>query len=334
MIAQPFRLIPASEWATLEPPRWIFPSFLPEISLAVVYGASGSGKSNLLVTCAHTGAAGLDWRGTPINPFAVVYFAAENPASLSPRFAAVQSHLGGSFDALFVVAEPINLLADNVAERISAAVVEAERLSGLKVGLVIIDTMRDAWPGNEDSSTEVARALAPVKLVRDRHGICVLLVHHTGHNGERERGSSHIRANADAVWQVEERGDQRVVTCMKMRDAAKPDPFAFTLRPVGDSCVVDFTDAAPPPVRSRPLSSQQKLALDALTDRICEAGEPVPEVVGVNVHGITCAEWRNAFYERLGDTEPDAKRKAFQRAMTELQARSLVGVREGFAWAA
>lgn len=332
MSVEPFKLHTASDWARLEPPRWLIPNFLFEQSLTVIFGPSGCGKSHLAVKTAHVGPAGLDWRGTPIDAFGVVYFAAENPGSLAPRFAAIQSHLGGLFDGLFIVAEPVNLLAENIADRIGASIVDAERKSGLRVGLIIIDTMRDAWPGNEDSSTEVSRALAPLKLVRDRHGLCVLLVHHSGHNGDRERGSSHIRANADVVWQIEERGNQRVVSCQKMRDAAKPDPFAFTLAPVGGSCVVAFADQCADPSKARPLSPQQRLALDSLRDRIAEGGEFVPQSVGVNARGILCSEWRKAFYSRLGDLEPDAKRKAFQRSMTELQARNSVTVMENYAW--
>jgi putative DNA primase/helicase len=332
MTIEPFRLHTAAEWARLDPPRWLVPDFLAEQSLAVIFGASGSGKSFLAAYLAHVLASGLNWRAGAIDPASVIYLAAENPGSLAPRFAALQSRLGGDFPGLFLVADEINLLAEKFADRVSATICSAERESGLRVGLLIIDTMRDAWPGNEDSSTEVSRAFAPLKAIRDRHGLCVLLVHHSGHNGDRERGSSHIRANADTVWSIEERGQQRVIACLKMRDAARPNPFAFTLEPAGDSCVVAFSDDVSTPSKARPLSPHQRLALDSLASRIVEAGEPLPASVGVNARGVLCAEWRKAFYDRLGDTEPEAKRKAFQRSLTELQARNAVAVMEGYAW--
>lgn len=332
---QPFKLIPATEWAKRPPPNWIVPGFLLEKSLAIVYGESGCGKSFLMSHVSHVLAAGCGWNDEFLKRGCVVYFGTENPGSLSPRFKAMQNHLEGDFGAVYMVAEELNLLDPDTGRRLAMAIREAQNLSGLPVQLVVVDTFRDAHVGNEDSSQDIAKAFAPLKAIRDNFETTVCLVHHSGHGGERERGSSHIRANVDTAWQVAENNGTRTVSCQKMRDCGKPDPFGFELKPTPDGqCYVELCAPAEKQIRPRRLSDQNRLALTALKNVLALGSEPIPMRLGFSsdIKAARCEAWRAELYSMMGNKDQAAKRQAYNRALDALQAKGFIGCRDEWVW--
>ena len=84
----------------------------------------------------------------------------------------------------------------------------------------------------------------------------------------------------------------------------------------------------------RGLSSQQRVALDALTECTAEHGKAAPascELPGA-VRGVTLEQWRAQLY-RVGVLEPDEKknpRTAFKRLQNSLQARKAIGIMDSF----
>lgn len=333
--SQPFEMFAAPEWAKRPAPDWVLPGFLLENSLSIVYGESGSGKSFLMGHAAHILSAGCSWSGEWIERGCVVYFATENPGSLAPRFKAMQANMDGDFNGLMIVPGEINLLDPDVLSRMRVTIRLAEHDTGLPVRLVVIDTFRDAWGGNEDSSQDVAKAFGPLKAIRNQFKTTVCLVHHSGHAGERERGSSHIRANVDTAWQVTDNNGVRTVECKKMRDCAKPESFGFELKGTAEGgCYVELCGAAQKTARPRPLSDQNKLALTALQNVLALGSEPLPIHLKFSneIRAARCESWRTEFYSMMGDKDQNAKRQAYNRALDALQAKGFIGVKDEWCW--
>lgn len=334
---QPFEMVAAPDWAKKPAPDWLLPGFLLEKSLAIVYGESGSGKSFLMSFAAHVLTGGCGWQDDWVERGCVVYFATENPGSLAPRFKAMQSNMDGDFQGLMIVPGEINLLDPEVLSRMRVTIRLAEYKTGLPVRLVIVDTFRDGWTGNEDASQDVAKAFAPLKAIRNQFNATVCLVHHSGHAGDRERGSSHIRANVDTAWQVSDNDGVRTVECKKMRDCAKPESFGFELKGTPDGgCYVELCEPQEntPRKRPRPLSDQHKLALNALKNALALGSEPLPQHLGfsASIRAARCDAWRSELYSTLGDMDQAAKRQAYNRSMGALQAKEIIGVKDDWVW--
>jgi hypothetical protein len=272
----------------------------------------------------------------------VIYFATENPEALSPRICAeLRRHGETEAHGLFVAPESINLLDPAIFDRLSDTIDAAKEREDLVHILIIIDTGRDAWTGNEDSSQEVARFTAVLKRLRDERGVTVIFTHHCGHGSERERGSYHFRANADFAWWIndaEVEGGPQIVECRKMRSFPKQPSFAFIASENEDGDYgVEIVETPAGGTRSKPrLTGQKRLCFEALCDLTVTQGTPLPAALGIpgQLHGVHCEDWRADVYARLGDMATDSKRRAFNRALTDLQGLSAIGVRDDWVWPA
>ncbi|MEU8490042.1 AAA family ATPase [Pseudonocardia alni] len=92
---------------------------------------------------------------------------------------------------------------------VRAQLAERIRRSGARV--IILDPVGPVLAAadlNEDSNQHVARFLLALdSLVRESGALELLVVHHTGHAGERSRGASAWRAWPDAEWRLTRQGD-------------------------------------------------------------------------------------------------------------------------------
>jgi hypothetical protein len=87
----------------------------------------------------------------------------------------------------------------------------------------VFDTLAQCMAGGEENSaTEMGRAIEACSRLRLRFGCSVLALHHTGWDTTRERGSSALRAAADATISAERvAGEQRpslILRSVKVRD--------------------------------------------------------------------------------------------------------------------
>jgi hypothetical protein len=101
------------------------------------------------------------------------------------------------------------------------------------------------------------------------------------------------------------------------------------------SCVIEATDA---PVELRNskqrLTAAAKIALNTLRKAIAEAGSsaPVSNHVPPSARGVDVETWRRYHYGgTAGDGQtPEARKKAFQRVRTQLQAAGYIGLFNDF----
>lgn len=225
-----------SELAQIRPPEWVIDGHVPD-GFTVMYGASGSFKSFLALDWAMSCATGYRWLGTTVRSSPVVYVMAEGAAGANQRVDAWKTDRTRLPDGLHTIPAAPNLLSPTDTSYLADDVLERG------AGLLIIDTMaRCMVGGDENSAQDVGRFIAALDSIRDATGCAVLVVHHSGHEPTRPRGSTALFAAADAVVQVTVTDASEVkVRCDKQKDAAAFRPWLMVPRTVGQSIVLSST---------------------------------------------------------------------------------------------
>lgn len=200
-----FHLLTADDLAQLPPLRWLVDKEIPAESFMVLYGPTGSGKSFVALDYALRIA-----QGKP-----VVYVAAEGAHGYASRVLAWRKHHKMPAGQLYFIAVAPNLLESLQVAEIVATVAE------VKPVLVIVDTLaRTMIGGDENTQRDMGMFVAACDRIRMATDCTVLVVHHTGRNGNHERGSTVLRGAADQVISIENDDSLIRLACEKSKDSA------------------------------------------------------------------------------------------------------------------
>jgi len=193
----------------IAPLVWLIRGFIPERSVIVIAGEPKTSKTWLALTMALAISALNELFGVFAVPSAgrrgVAYFALEDSErSFKTRLAAIARGMG--LNPLEAVAHvhvkcrtSLNLLTDADLFGLAAA-------CPTDLGLLIIDPLRDAHTGEENSSGEMAEVMRRLRFLRDHLGCSVLFVHHSAkagpdkanrRPGQLMRGSSAVHGAVD-----------------------------------------------------------------------------------------------------------------------------------------
>ena len=150
-----------------------------------------------------------------------------------------------------------------------------DALRALRPVLVILDTMARCNSGDENSVQDVMAIVRNCDRIRHETGATVLLVHHTGVNESRERGSSALRAACDGMLALADDGDTLKLSFEKVKDDEKPPYVRLALVSVPDtsSCVVRLSMSG----RSAKMTPSHRSALEALERHFTGSGATTKE---------------------------------------------------------
>ncbi|AOT04950.1 AAA family ATPase [Arthrobacter sp. U41] len=201
--------------------EWLVQDKVHSTGLFQLYGASYAGKTLITIDLVMSWCAGLDnWQGYHLNnggePQEALYIAAEGGAAVSvhvdawikyhrvdkARLAGLKFLDGGDGDHVFLsVGKKAEAVPENDSwDRLFKEVVEA----GINPSLVVFDTQIDIAPGvDENSNTDMVGILREIKRKADSAGFMAMVIHHTGHDGSRERGASGMKGKCDAQARLE-----------------------------------------------------------------------------------------------------------------------------------
>lgn len=269
---------------TITPPQWLLRDLLVTDSLAMLYGASGVGKSFVALDWAmtvSTGCAGTAMTDEDDGP--VVYVAAEGAAGLKSRLDAWEAHHADTLerrreqsdDPLLVIDEAVNLGDPARVNDMARALVE------VRPALIVFDTLARCTAGlEENSARDMGVVVSHLDLLRRASGACVVIIHHSGKDATAgARGSSALRAAVDTEIAVVGAGTGARIEVRKQKDAAEAEPITAALVAEGDSAVMVTGGRG-----------------DGTSDRVLDALRRLDVEDGVNV-----TDWRAAAALRSAD---------------------------------
>ncbi|TVP49955.1 MAG: hypothetical protein EA350_01385 [Gemmatimonadales bacterium] len=252
-----------------EAPAQLLDGILTVGGLAALVGPSGEGKTFLVLKFARE----LAEQGRT-----VLYVASEGAYSLSPRLKALRSvHAPREAPLpLYVVPQPVNLMD---AGEIAVFLEEVKQSLPEPPAWIVFDTLAQSMVGGDENlARDMGVVVQNCNRVRELTGSAVLLVHHTGHGMDRERGSTALRAGVDtmALLKKDEEG-VLVLSCLKQKDMAPFDPMRYELVPVGLSCVIGPSSGIGPSLSEAAVAVLRSLDRSSMGD------------------GLTSTDWEAAF---------------------------------------
>ena len=255
--AEKLRRLDLARMVREDPPPvpWVIEGLVVRGMLTVLNGREGEGKSLLTLALAAGVASGEEEAGLRCEQGRVAIVDAENGEREIHRRVRTLDLPPARIEVF--EAQGFDLRSD--LGEIERALLEH------RPDLLVLDSYRTLWGGEENDSGEVARVLDPIRNLAHRLEVGVLMLHHSGRANGAYRGSSAIGASAELGFKLarvddDEDPERCFLECWKCRPAQKP-PRRWLRLAVQDGRV--FIDQAEPPVeepeRERPAPRSTEL---------------------------------------------------------------------------
>lgn len=293
----PFKRFSVDDLLDLPDPVWIADGLLLERSLVMLYGPPKSFKTFLGLTLALCIATGRDFHDVPVVRGRVTYVAAEgHAAETRDRVLAwchenkvAPSELRGWFD----------LVVSGVRLDRPESVKEFLKVDPSPRTVVFFDTLNRNMEGHESDTQDMTRVVAGCDRVRRALQTMVVVVHHTGVEQGRARGSTVLIGAVDTSLRVS-RTKTRVTLKIEAQRAG-PDDLSWHFETVAgfagndadgvirDSVVLRPTDAPPSKGGEETVTAKQS-AEDTMLLRIDgEEPEQYADLVNDAIRGFSKA---------------------------------------------
>lgn len=348
---QRFQFLSVEALLARAPIKWRVKGILPEAGIAAIFGPSGSGKSFLALDLAMALSEGREWFGYRVASSPVFYCALEGEAGMVNRLKGLMEKHPNNGKQLYFLTEPIDIRNPNDVEALATAM--AILMTGVRGGVVIIDTLNRAAPGaDENSPKDMSQIISSAGRLQTMTGCLVILIHHTGKDEAKGlRGHSSLHAAQDVAIEVKRIGksDQRSWQVIKSKDGSEGNPHPFTQEMVkigvdeyGEditSCVVtpstvkgEVTTHKQNPI---PTSKHQRVTLMALQEELskpkAEHNAPPPSFVPTNRTAICFEEAVRLTKDQL-DCEDKRKTERAKDAIRGLVNHSWLVEQDGWLW--
>jgi len=203
-----------SDLGNLPEPKWLVDKHLTD-GLTVMYGPPKAGKTFAALSMALHVASGTDWHGTKVERGPVLYVSGEGQGGLHKRIGGWKHATGIRQADMYVIPFPVRL---GVPEHVTALIADA---NAIRARLVIIDTLARSMSGmDENSAQDMGKVIAGLGYLKAQTNTGVLILHHSGVEGTRPRGSTALFGAADTLMRIEGDGTNLTVYCEGMKDAA------------------------------------------------------------------------------------------------------------------
>lgn len=226
---------------------WIIDGILPQDSQINFFGPSGIGKSFQALDWAIRVALGEPWNGLTVTEGPVIYIVAEGLGMMPDRLVSWWQENKRSLpssDKLLLYGDAVQL--KDVESVLAFHREVRDTLGKVNPSLIIFDTLSQCLIGaNENSPEDMSKVNGLLAAFRHNYkGCSTMIVHHTGYEGDHERGHSSLPASAATRIKVDERMGQLVIECEKQRGGREFNAVFVDKVPVGNSLV--FLPAAEP----------------------------------------------------------------------------------------
>lgn len=286
-VSLPFRLLSLDDIDSLPDPEILIDGLIDHGTVTKLVGESGKGKSFVAIDWSLCIATGRRWQGRRVRQGKVLYIAAEGAFGLKKRIRAWRRVFGDVPADSFVLIPDAVQLAD-------AGQLQALTKVARDFDVVVIDTLARTSAGlEENSAKDMGVYINNAYKIRDsahEAGATVLIVHHTGYDTKRARGSSALFANGDGEVLIESDDPHELMTMTikKRKDGEAGQQLYMHLETVdcGDwtSCVVEALteveagEATPAP---EPRRTRADDILDVLSDTEWMTQAAIREATGL-----------------------------------------------------
>ena len=331
---------------------YIIKNWIAENSISVVYGPSNVGKSFFCMSLAYHIAAGEEWVGNKIKRGSVLYLATEGGRAFENRLYALHEKHGFNDVSLAVRPSPINLYdADEDIAKIEAIMAEIGRRME-PVTVLVIDTLARATAGqmDENNNSEMSKLIAGLDAIRERTGVHIMLVHHSGKDASKgARGASALRAACDTEIELSFDEETRVRTARatKQRDMETGAEINFILQIVelgedtdGDqvtTCIIrEATREEMEEAQSdnKPTGKNQKLFVKCFMQLRGErVGSPNPAGAGwPEPRKFWCMDLETLGDHFRGKVATDRPQQTWTQTLNGMHEKGLIEINDGKIW--
>jgi phage/plasmid primase-like uncharacterized protein/KaiC/GvpD/RAD55 family RecA-like ATPase len=331
---------------------YIIKNWIAENSISVVYGPSNVGKSFFCMSLAYHIAAGEEWVSNRVKRGSVLYLATEGGRAFENRLYALHEKHGFNDVSLAVRPSPINLYdADEDIAKIEAIMAEIGKRNE-PVTVLVIDTLARATAGqmDENNNSEMSKLIAGLDAIRERTGVHIMLVHHSGKDASKgARGASALRAACDTEIELSFDEETRVRTARatKQRDMETGAEINFILQIVelgedadGDqvtTCIIrEATREEMEEAQSdnKPTGKNQKLFVKCFQQLRGErVGSPNPSGAGwPEPRKFWCMDLETLGDHFKGKVATDRPQQTWTQTLNGMHEKGLVEINDGKIW--
>lgn len=342
------RILSLGQLASLPPPTPLVDGLIFRNTLVNVFGPPASFKSFLALDIGLSVAHGGAWHGREVHSGPVLYIAGEGAAGIRKRASAwmVNQGVSDNGEPFFVLPQAVNIRDE---AEVDALIAEAGETMPQPPTLVIIDTLARSFGGGDENSGEaMGQFIEGCDRIRTEFAGCtVMIIHHAGKDTTRgARGHSSLYGAVDTELELKrsQGSDSVTIRNSKQKDAEEADGIRMTARvvtlPPGDnlwleeetSVVLDYDDAPEMPDREKKLGGNQRVVMQQIERAVEQVGE-LKYVDGCERMVIT-AEAARTFAYMVIEKAPgkDRRSEAFNRAITTLRDRGLIGFYNQLYW--
>ena len=332
-----------------KPPKPVLSKFMYDGDMQVLVGASGSGKSFLVIDIALSLTCKDSWHGKTMENRPVIFINGEGFGAILKRIKAYCIHHKINIDnsRLYFSETAADLFDDisslKVLGEIKRIIDTWDSKENIKPVIIIDTVARNFGAGNESFTSDMSVFINHVDDIRKTYKATIILVHHTGHDtGNRARGSSALEAAADTVYFVKTDADGVMrVENKKSKDHEPPSPLSFKTTQIElpwkdedgnseTSLVLELTDYTPPP-KTAGLGKNQTRALNILKQLNTKQQQNLINS-GFNPDDcrVTIQDWKNEVM--ASDIFKSGSRQDFYKLKEALSKRKAITVKDGYVY--
>lgn len=244
-----FRTLNLKDLENLKDPEWIIPNVLPADAMVTLFGPPGSTKSFWALHVACSIASGTDFNSETVKKGKVIYCIGEGLRGFKLRIEAWKlANPDADHEALdenLIIIPKAVMLLDKMEAGMLINTCEMINQDGELKAFIIDTWARSITGGDENSARDTGIAVNICETIRAKTGASPIIVHHTGADGQRERGSTALRGATDTSIMMDYDSTAGIVTvtCKKMKDGEPFKPFKYELKTFGHSVVLTPTMA-------------------------------------------------------------------------------------------
>lgn len=177
-------------------PEYLVENLLVAGSAVLLTAREKAGKGLLGIDLACSIALGEPWLGHAVTEGSVVYLALEE--GMGTIWERLSARLAGRLDVpIYVVPCDGSFEQQFQLENVANITDIIEVVEEVEPALLIIDPLREAHTGREDSSDDMAPRLRAIRQLAHQTGTTILVTHHAGKMSGNSRGSTAIKSSFD-----------------------------------------------------------------------------------------------------------------------------------------